>query len=79
MTKSLLLASLLAIALTACSKKEEAPAVEVVVPAAPAADVVVVPAAPATDVVIVPAAPADATPAAEVVPAPEVTPAEPAK
>jgi len=80
MTKSLLIASLFAIALTACSKKEEAPAVEVVTPptaetpavvapaeapAAPAADAPVAPAeAPATEA---PAAPAEATPA-QVVP-----------
>ncbi|WP_188397305.1 hypothetical protein [Oxalicibacterium flavum] len=67
MTKSLLIASLFAIALTACSKKEEAPAVEVVTPPAaetPAAE------APATE----PAAPA-AEPAAPAADAPAEAPA----
>ena len=68
MTKSLLIASLFAIALTACSKKEEAPAVEVVTPPAAETPAVVAPAeAPAADA---PAAPAEA-PATEAPAAPE--------
>jgi hypothetical protein len=56
MTRSAILAALLALALTACGQKEEAaPAVEAA-PAAPAAE-----AAPAADA----AAPAEAAPAAE--------------
>ena len=57
MTKTLLIASLFAIALTACSKKEEAPAVEVVTPPAAEAPAPAAPAAPA-EAPAAPAAPA---------------------
>ncbi|WP_188380197.1 hypothetical protein [Oxalicibacterium faecigallinarum] len=75
MTKSLLIASLFAIALTACSKKEEAPAVEVVTP--PAAEApAAAPAAPAeAPAAEAPAAPAEA-PATEAPAAPAEAPAK---
>jgi PBP1b-binding outer membrane lipoprotein LpoB len=58
MTRSAILAALLALALTACGQKEEAaPAVD----AAPAAEAAPADAAPAADA----AAPAEAAPAAE--------------
>lgn len=55
MTRSAILAALLALALTACGQKEEA------APAAPAAEAAPADAAPAADA----AAPAEAAPAAE--------------
>lgn len=64
MTRSILLAALLALAITACGKKEEAP-----VEATPAVE-----AAPAAPMEAAPAAPAEAAPAA----APEAAPAAPA-
>jgi len=70
MNKSLLVAALVALAVTACGKKEEAPAPTTEAPAAAPA-----PAAPAPEAA--PAAPApEAAPAA---PAPEAAPAAPAK
>lgn len=62
MTRSILLAALLALALTACGKKEEAPAPE----AAPAAEA---PAAPAAAPAEAPAAPTEAAPAEPAAPA----------
>lgn len=71
MTRSILLAALLALAITACGKKEESTTVEVTPPAAmevaPAAPMEAAPAAPAAEV-------APATPAAEA-----AAPAEAAK
>tara|TARA_R110001599_G_scaffold64023_3_gene178587 strand:+ start:163677 stop:163907 length:231 start_codon:yes stop_codon:yes gene_type:complete len=72
MTKTLLIASLFAIALTACSKKEEAPAVEITTPPAVEAPAVEAPAVEA------PAAPAAETPA-ETPAAPMEAPAAPAE
>lgn len=61
MTKTLLIASLFAIALTACSKKEEAPAVEITTPPAVEAPAVEAPAAPAAETPAeTPAAPMEA-------------------
>jgi len=76
MTKSLLIASLFAIALTACSKKEEAPAVEVVTPPTAETPAVVAPAeAPAAPAADAPVAPAEA-PATEAPAAPAEAPAK---
>ncbi len=61
MKKSLLIASILAVALAACGKKEDAPAAPTITPAAPAAPEV----APAA----APAAPADAAAAPAAAPA----------
>ena len=58
MTRSILLAALLALAITACGKKEEAP-----VEATPAAPMEAAPAAPAAPMEAAPAAP-EAAPAA---------------
>ena len=72
MTRSILLAALLALAITACGKKEESTTVEVTPPAAP---MEAAPAAPAGDTNITvtpPAAPMEAAPA-------EAAPAEAAK
>ncbi|GAB2877763.1 hypothetical protein GCM10027202_02890 [Microvirgula curvata] len=84
MKQSLLVAALLAVALTACGKKEEAPAADAAAPAAeqqaPAADAAA-PAAPAADAAApaadaaAPAADAAAAPAADAA-APAAAPAE---
>lgn len=71
MTRSILLAALLALALTACGKKEEAP----VEAPAPAAEAPAAPAAPEA----APAAPAEAAPAEAAPATPEAAPAAPAE
>lgn len=72
MKKTLLLASLLAIALSACGKKEEAAAPVDTTPPAVTAPAETAPAAPAD---AAPAAPADAAPAApaDAAPAPSAS------
>ena len=66
MTRSILLAALLALAITACGKKEEAAPVEAApaVEATPAAPMEAAPAAPADAAKPADAAPAEAAPAA---------------